>query len=70
MKPLLPPQTSISYHLENYAIMLAVSKTNEMNAKIAELNQWKSMRVYREISDQGQECISLRWVIKEKLDNN
>ena len=25
-----------------------------MKAKIAELNQWKSMGVYREISDRGQ----------------
>ena len=24
----------------------------------------------KEVDDQGQDCISLRWVIKDKLDNN
>ena len=72
LKPHLPPQTSISDHQEKIpdAVMLAVNKTNEINAKIAELNQWKSLGVYPKISDQSQECISLRWLIKEKLDNN
>jgi len=56
LKPLSPSQTNISDHQENIpdAVMLAVNKTNEMNAKFAELNQWKSMGVYRELSDQGR----------------
>ena len=32
--------------------------------------QWKSEKVYEEVPDQAQNCISLRWVIKEKLVDN
>jgi len=51
-------------------VLLASNKSKEANAKQVELEQWKSMDVYQEIDDRGQECISLRWVLKDKLDDN
>ena len=33
-------------------------------------HQWKSGKVYEEVLNQAQNCISLRWVIKEKLVGN
>ena len=50
--------------------LLAINKSKEVHAKQIELEQWKSMDVYHEIEDNGQECISLRWVLKDKLDNS
>ena len=32
-------------------------------AKLAELNNWKAHNVYEEVEDNGQQCISTRWVI-------
>ena len=34
-----------------------------------ELNQWQNEQVYDEIDDLGQQCTSLRWVMKEKVVN-
>ena len=34
-----------------------------------ERNQWQNEQVYDEIDDLGQQCISLRWVMKEKVIN-
>ena len=34
-----------------------------------ELNQWQNEQVYDEIDDLGQQCIPLRWVMKEKVVN-
>ena len=48
-------------------VLLSQSKDEELNAKLNELEQWKSKGVYTEIEDKGQECISLCWVIKSKL---
>ena len=48
-------------------MLLSQNKEEELCAKFRELEQWKSMKVYTEIDDDGQECISLRWVIKPKI---
>lgn len=32
------------------------------NAKLAELNNWKHNEVYKDVEDQGQKCISTRWM--------
>ena len=34
-----------------------------------ELDQWKKEDVYTEHIDEGQDCISFRWVLKEKVAN-
>ena len=39
-------------------------------AKLTELATWKSEGVYDEVSDEGQSCISVRWVINEKEGPN
>ena len=38
-----------------------------IQAKQVELQKWKDMEVYEEIEDQGQNFISTRWVITEKI---
>ena len=37
-------------------------------AKSKELNNWKDQNVYSEVDDQGQKCVSVRWVIEPKED--
>ena len=37
-------------------------------AKLAELSTWKLEKVYEEIPDDGQSCVSVRWVVSEKED--
>ena len=37
-----------------------------LEAKQKELDQWKKEGVCTEHTNQGQDCISLRWVLKEK----
>ena len=51
-------------------IYIAQSKSDELKAKEAELNQWKVRHVYEEIEDCSKDCISLRWVIKPKIIDN
>ena len=50
--------------------LLSINKSRELDAKKIELEQWKTMGVYQEVDDIGQDCISLRWVLKEKIDDN
>ena len=59
--------------LEEYTtdeVLFSQNKEEEYNAKLKELEQWKSRNVYTEINDDGQECVSLRWVIKSKTIDN
>ena len=51
-------------------VLLTTNKSKELDAKNTELEQWKSRAVYKEVEDKGQDCISLRWVLKDKLDDN
>jgi hypothetical protein len=50
--------------------LLLTIKEKELEAKHIELAQWKTMEVYEEVEDNGEECISLRWVLKDKPDGN
>ena len=45
-------------------------KDEELEAKYTELNDWENRQVYTEVEDTGQSCISLRWVVKEKPNEN
>ena len=38
-------------------------------AKQRELESWKSREVYQEVKDNGQECLTVRWVITPKVIN-
>ena len=40
------------------------------DAKQKELNNWKLMKVYSEVENQGQPFISVKWVYKEKIIEN
>ena len=47
--------------------LLMKNNSDVLEAKRKELDQWKKEGVYTEHTNQGQDCISLRWVVKEKL---
>ena len=49
-------------------INTVVKETRETNAKLIELKQWKIMGVYEEVEDNGQKYLSLRWVLRDKID--
>ena len=40
-----------------------------LKAKEKELKDWKDRRVYTEIENKGQKCVSVKWLIKPKLVN-
>ena len=40
------------------------------SAKMKELSGWKENNVYQEVDDVGQERISVRWVVTEKIKNS
>ena len=50
--------------------LIANNKSQQTEARLKELEQWKREEVYDEVTDVGQNCISLRWVMKEKVYNN
>ena len=39
----------------------------QSRSQTKEQDQWEKERVYTEHTNQGQDCISLRWVLKEKF---
>ena len=41
-----------------------------LDVKQKELDLWKKEGVYIEYANQGQDCISLQWVLKEKFVDN
>ena len=50
-------------------ILLALTSKATDEAKTKELNNWKAEEVYTEVEDQGQQYISVRWVITKKVVN-
>ena len=50
--------------------LLVKNETDILEAKTKELQQWKKENVFIEEEDQGQACISLRWVLREKIIND
>ena len=47
--------------------LLMKNNSDILEAKQKELEQWKKEGVYTEHTNQGQDCISLRWILKEKF---
>ena len=43
------------------------SQKEVLAAKIRELDSWKKNKVYVEVEDQKQKCVSAKWVVKPKL---
>ena len=54
--------------IQTHESLLVRNKNKTLEAKLSELQQCKS-EVFEEVPDQGQNFISLRWLIKEKLAN-
>ena len=50
--------------------LISTNNAKQLEAKLKELSQWEQGLVYEEIDDKGQERISLRWVLKEKINDN
>ena len=50
-------------------MLLTELQNQTMKAKMAELENWKKQEVYREEEDMGQWCISVRWVLSQKVKN-
>ena len=45
--------------------LLMKNNSDVLEAKQKELDQWKKEGVYTEHTNQGQDCIFLRWVLKD-----
>ena len=60
---------SLEDEIQTHETLLVWNKDKTLEAKLSELQQCKS-EVYEEVPDQGQNFISLRWLIKEKLVYN
>ena len=50
--------------------MLDLRQKETLNAKLKELANWKANKVYEEVVDSGQERVSTRWVMSEKVEGN
>ena len=48
----------------------AVNSLEVLRAKQVELNRWHEYKVYDSVDDLGQEAISTRWVLTEKVIND
>ena len=47
-----------------------LAKDQEVSeAKMRKLNSWREQNVYEEVPNEGQQTISVRWVIKPKIIN-
>ena len=47
--------------------LLMKNNSNVLEAEQKELDQWKKEGVYTQHTNQGQDCIPLRWILKEKF---
>ena len=50
--------------------LLDNNKTDVLRAKHAEIEQWKRNDVFEEVEDEGQNTISVRWIVTEKVKND
>ena len=66
-----PCQTAHIHNQDDETIInevyISVSKEEEIKAKMLEMAEWKKREVYTELEDNGQECVSLRWVVEPKV---
>ena len=56
--------TDLSVATEDEVSLTTTS--DELAAKMQELEEWRKRSVYTEVDDEGQNTISLRWVVKDK----
>jgi hypothetical protein len=55
---------------DNEEVLINVCDSEILEAKKLEILNWKSNGVFDEVDDNGQESISVRWVITEKIKDN
>ena len=58
-----------SDEVQTHTTLIAQNKQAVLQAKLKELQQWSENEVYTAIPDNGEQCISLRWVIKPKISD-
>ena len=51
-------------------VLVAVNTDAVHKAKALELQAWKANNVFDEVEDDGQQTVSLRWVVTEKIKDN
>ena len=57
--------------VQTHQILITKSSGDTLHGKLKKLNETKKEQVYIDKKDKGQDCISLRWVLKEELvDDN
>ena len=47
--------------------LISNNKPEVLQAKHAEIEQWKTNNVFEEVEDEGQKTISVRWIVTEKV---
>lgn len=50
-------------------MLVLFNSESVMNAKQKEVSNWKTNNVYSEVPDEGQDTISVRWIVTEKVKN-
>ena len=55
---------------DDQEILITQSDNAIFDAKVKEIVNWKENYVFEEVEDKGQQRISVRWVVTEKLKNN
>ena len=69
MKSLDLEQVEDLHELEENIYLTALD-TNDVDirqAMLVELENWKHLDVYSEVEDNGQVCVSTRWVVTESI---
>ena len=56
--------------IEYNDILYTIENDPFKEARQTELNNWKAMQVYEEVPDNGQDAVSVKWVYKEKVNEN
>ena len=51
---------SLEDEIQTHETLLVQIRGKTLEAKLKELQQWKSEKVYEEVPDKGQDCLSLR----------
>ena len=61
-----------SYQMKTEEIFLSASLDKEKitEAKLEEIESWRRNNVFEEINDIGQDRVSVKWIVKEKIKNN
>ena len=66
-EPYLPVHRSDETYISE--IYQSAKDQEVYEAKMRELNSWREQNVYEEVHNEGQQTISVSWVIKPKIMN-